>query len=433
MKVLTVLGNLDIGGTQRVAQNLSFGASNLGANVGILAYIEGGVREEVLRESGFQMFVPNAQTSSAEMIEAARKWKPDIIHIHRWGYANSVETKILQHLRDSRSKIIETNVFGRFDWTEGGRLIDAHCLLSKWCAFKWNAWGGRLAPRKRSFILPNPVDPNSIKPLDATARHYVRKELNIPPNRFIFGRVGQSNLEKWSPAIFDVFQTVLPDHDIGLLLVGTPPEMNKQIASLPDHVREKIISFPMIASDKRLSDLIGAMDCFLHMSAIGESFGMVLCEALLSGVPIISLSTPLKDNSQLEVVGHEEGGLVALSMDAIPTAMRRIIVDTELRTHVAKTGRKRVADRFGLDVVSRKAMRIYNSLLSGDQTRYEDDEPPNRQWLEEMLTNGIGHSMDTKTLLTFKLLHNPHIYRTYSTAARLWKTDRNKLMLHITT
>ena len=49
------------------------------------------------------------------------------------------------------------------------------------------------------------------------------------------------------------------------------------------------------------------MDGFLHVSRIGESFGMVLCEAMLCGVPVVTLSTPLKDNSQLEVVGPRRG------------------------------------------------------------------------------------------------------------------------------
>jgi glycosyltransferase involved in cell wall biosynthesis len=445
MKVLTVLENLGIGGTQRVAQNLSLGLSALGAEVAVLGYLGRGPREEAYRAGGVAVFAPapdevrpgnvrpghiaglddQVLEPSEAAIEAARRWSPDIIHFHRDGYANPEETRILRHLRSDGAKTVETNVFGRFDWSEGGSLIDAHCLLSKWCAFKWNAWGGRSARLKRSYILPNAVDTKSIVPISDAHRQSVRASLGIPPERFVFGRVGQPFIPKWSLATFEIFQKTLRQHDIGLLLVGAPMEIVQRLGSLPDDVRSRIIVVPPTASDERLSSLIGAMDGFLHMSAIGESFGMVLCEAMLSGVPVVTLSTPLKDNSQLEVVGHEKGGLIALTMDAVPIAMTRLIEDKQLRDAVRTGGHAWVASRFGVDVVSRKAMDVYQSLLSGaPMTRRsgtdDPDAPPDREWIRSMLSNGIGQGPDTRTSLVFELLHNPYIYRAY-VAAKSWK------------
>jgi glycosyltransferase involved in cell wall biosynthesis len=434
MKILTVVGNLGVGGTQRVAQNLSLGLSALGADVGILAYLGGGPREDACRAGGLRIFTPKdanytheidatsaAESASEAVIEAARQWQPDIIHIHRTGYTNPYETRILQHLRTNGAKIVETNVFARFDWGEGGNLIDAHCLLSKWCAFKWNAWGGTAALRKRSFILPNAVDVNSIIPISHHHRRMMREELGIPSERFIFGRVGQPVIAKWSPAIYDVFQMTLQKHDIGLLLIGAPEEIVEKARDLPDDARSRIVNVPVTTSDEHLSALIGMMDGFLHISAIGESFGMVLCEAMMSGVPVVTLSTPLKDNSQLEVVGHEKGGLIALTMDAVPDAMSRLINDKTVRNAVREGGAQWVASRFGIDVVSQKAMEIYQSLLSDTPLKDDSDAPPDREWLYNMLSNGMGEGPNARTNLIFNLLHNPHIYRTYLATAKFWK------------
>jgi hypothetical protein len=240
----------------------------------------------------------------------------------------------------------------------------------------------------------------------------------------VFGRVGQPMIPKWSPAMFDVFQKVLKQHDISLLLVGAPAEILDRSRILPEDVRSRVINVPLTTSDERLSTLIGAMDGFLHMSAIGESFGMVLCEAMLSGVPVVTLSTPLRDNSQLEVVGHEKGGLIALTMEAVPAAMSQLIQDAPLREAVKMGSRAWVADRFSVDLVSRKALNIYQSLLSGARMirgrRDDHDAPPDREWVQNMLSTGIGQGPNARSNLIFTLVHNPHVYRGYL-AARVWQ------------
>jgi glycosyltransferase involved in cell wall biosynthesis len=274
--------------------------------------------------------------------------------------------------------------------------------------------------------LPNAVDTNSIVALSDAQRQTARASLNIPPDRFVFGRVGQPMIHKWSSAILEAFQKVLQQHDICLLLVGAPPEIVRSLGSVPDDVKSRIIVVPVTTSDEHLSSLIGAMDGFLHISAIGESFGMVLCEAMLGGIPVVTLSTPLKDNSQLEVVGHEKGGLVALTMDAVPTAMSRLINDRPLREAVRTGGHSWVANRFGVDVVARRAVDIYQSVLSNVPASRlsgidNPDAPPDQAWLRDMLSKGIGHELDVQTALKLRLLHNPQLYRAYLTTKFLLK------------
>ena len=53
------------------------------------------------------------------------------------------------------------------------------------------------------------------------------------------------------------------------------------------------------------------MDVFLHLSRIGESFGLVLVEAAQIGLPIATLATPLKDDAQGEIVRRMHAGAEA--------------------------------------------------------------------------------------------------------------------------
>jgi hypothetical protein len=142
---------------------------------------------------------------------------------------------------------------------------------------------------------------------------------------------------------------------------------------------------------------------------------MVLCEAMLCGVPVVTLSTPLKDNSQLEVVGHGVGGLVALAPEAVPDAMVALIGDADLRASVRAGGASWVRERFAVGRISGRAIEIYEALLSG---RPPERPTPDRRWIEMMLARGLGRRPTLADGLAFRALHTPLIYRAYLALAR---------------
>jgi hypothetical protein len=142
---------------------------------------------------------------------------------------------------------------------------------------------------------------------------------------------------------------------------------------------------------------------------------MVLCEAMLCGVPVVTLSTPLKDNSQLEVVGHGVGGLVALRPRAVPDAMVALIEDADLRARVLAGGAEWVRGRFGVEVVSRQAAAIYEAMLSGTPAARA---APDGAWIEGVQARGLGRRPGTAARLALDLLHRPAVYRGYLALAR---------------
>jgi len=415
VRILTVVHNLGIGGMQRAAQNLSVALGSLGVDVAVLAF-RGGPREAVLRRHNIPVFISDV----ADAANTAARWRPDIIHIHRSGYPKAGETALLKQLRPTCRKIVETNIFARYDFSEGGHLLDAHFLLSKWCVFKWRAWGGARSG-KPWFVLPNSFETEVFRPIDQTRRAAIRAELNIAKHDFVLGRIGQPHIEKWSYGMIGAFRSSLTKHNnLCLLLVGAPAQIVAQIAEQPVEVGKRIIQMPTTSSDERLVSLLAAMDGYLHMSMIGECQSMALCEAMLAGVPIVTQSTPLKDNGQLEQVGHEKGGLVALSEDVVPEAVSRLVTDHQLRSYARCYAPTWVKQQFALDVVSQKAIDIYEQVLTNKRSSRVEDEPPDRAWIEKMWSLGIGQPPALKTKILFELVHTPLIYRAYTTA-RSWQ------------
>ena len=423
MRVLTVATDLGIGGTQRVAQNLTIGMQSRGADVAFLAHRNGGPRQAHLAARNIETFVVSSDKTLATALDEATTWKPDIVHIHRTGRPDAGETAILRQLRGTGAKVVETNVFARYDWTEGGELIDAHCQLSRWCAYKWHSWAGRKADNKLSFLLPYAVDIDSIHPLPADERAALRSKFGVPAGRFLFGRIGQPLEPKWDPEILNAFrQVVEAGHDVGLLLVGAPASYPGRVAALPQPVRDRILFLPTTSNDKELQGYFSVLDSFLHLAHIGESFGMVLCEAMLAGVPVVTLSTPLRDNSQLEVIGHGQGGVVALDAAAVPKAMIALMGDSALRQRVRDTGRDWVASRYAVDKITADLAAIYDVVLgvtAPADSPIEVNNPPSLAWIDDMLSRGIGTGMSPIERAQFRAIHTPLGYKAYFAARKL--------------
>lgn len=95
-----------------------------------------------------------------------------------------------------------------------------------------------------------------------------------------------------------------------------------------------------------LSAAYASIDIFLHISAIGESFGMVLAESLLCETPVITHATPWADNSQGEVIGHEIGGFVATTPNKLFQCCRKLAFDNQLRLRLGKAGARYVASQY---------------------------------------------------------------------------------------
>ena len=416
MRVLTVVKDLNLGGTQRVAQNLTLGVRDRGVEVALFAHEGLGTRAAMLEAEGVTLFGP--LDGKADVFAQVIAWEPDIVHIHRSGYPNLRETTLIRTFREAGAKIVETNVFARFDHTLEPGLIDVHAQLSEWCMLKWRLWSGSRGGA--SVVLPNAVDTSRFERATSEARQRIRDELGVAEGTVLFGRIGQPIAEKWDPAIFEVFaQGVAQGWDIALLLVGAPAIYPALAEGLPKAAARRIFFIESRNDDSRLMGLYSAMDAFLHLAKIGESFGMVLCEAMLCEVPVITLSTPLRDNSQLEVIQHGVGGFVATDQDGLLKAMDLLRGDLVAREAMGRRARQSVLDRFSLPIVAEKAIAIYSALLAKDARALPErlsglaGVQRDMAWMQELSTNSFGHGLRLRDRIGIALIHSPIFYRLF--------------------
>jgi len=346
-KILTVVYKLKKGGTQRTAQNFANAYKELGHNSRILALYELGYGYKEIKNK-LKVYKTLKQSTLDDIVA----WNPDIIHIHSHGSKAKDIIKFIKYLNQNNSypKIIEQNVFSIP--TAWEKYLDASFQLSYWCQWLYKKRGG---DQNKSYIVPNAVKTNNFHPASISEVSDFKKKYNIPENAFVIGRIGQAINTKWCKSIYDVFEGVSTNHNnIYLLLVSCPDGIYKYFEK--SKFKENIIKIDFIYGDDNLSAAYSSMDVFYHAAEQGESFGLVIAESILCGTPVVSLSTPWGDNSQIEVVNNNVGGYVVHRPKSAIDVISKLIKN-ELKYDIEK-GRQHIIDSYDYINLSKRAVRL---------------------------------------------------------------------------
>lgn len=360
IRFLTAVSTLTRGGTERVAMNYALGYRRAGYPSAVLAYNGGGFRRAQLEDAGVLVIEGGPDEAGTQRaLKEARAWNPDIIHLHRPGEADPSSGALLRTLVHPRLRVFETNIFSRSDESEDRTLIDLHLHLSRWCLWKWTQATRGQQPRSPGIVVPNSVDCDAFSPVRTDLRGSIRRSFGIPEDALVYGRVGQPMDGKWSPMLIHAFDAVAKDlPKAWLALCGMPDRLRAVVEDLPAAIRARVLELPITNSDAELRNYYGLMDIFVHSSEKGESFGLVLCEAMLSGLPVITVSTPLRDNSQIEVVKHNRTGIVVQTLPQMIQAMLRLQKDSEFCASARREAPGWVRSNFDISVVTKKVLAI---------------------------------------------------------------------------
>lgn len=371
IRFLTLVSTLSRGGTERAAVNNAIGYHRSGFPSAVFAYGGGGSRQAQLEAEGIPVFVGGDSPEDFERAaNEARRWTPDILHLNRPGTPDSPSAIALRALIHPRLRVFETNVFGYVDPSPDRVMIDVHLNLSRWSLWKWTQSIRPIEPKSPGVVVPNSVDSTSFRPLSAEERTTSRRAFGIAEDGFVFGRVGQRAALKWSPDLILAFEAVAQAQPNAWLAVcGLPESLQAMASKLPEAIQSRIIELPMTDSDEELRRYYGLMDVFVHASRKGESFGMVLCEAMLSGVPVITMSTPLRDNSQIEVVQNGKTGVVVQNLEQLIRAMIEIQKDESAFHSMQQNGREWVTEQFDIAVVSRLLLTLAPIALASTSSQ----------------------------------------------------------------
>ncbi len=364
MKILTLVFSIGTGGTERAAVNYAVAYREAGYDSRVLVAGEGHDRKPELDEAGVEtILLTGKDTDREKVLQSLRQWAPDIIHLHNYGDAY---LPFIRLLKAPHTRVVETNVFSRPQYGKGYRYVDLSLQLSRWGYWKYHRWmtGASWVPREA--VVPYIVRGNRFVVPDATAMLAFRKQYGIPEQAFVAGRIGQPHPSKWDRRILDIARkTIRQENNIWYFLVGLPEQMRGELKSLPGWQQSRIVLVDAIRGDRQLSLYYHSLQCMVHLSAIGESFGYVLAEALSCRVPVITLLTPFRDNAQYEVVGHRHGGFCCTNVQECADAVTALHQSPALRETIRARLPQWVEERFGPAAVMPHLTEQYRRLLAG--------------------------------------------------------------------
>lgn len=354
VKVLTVVFDLSKGGAERAAAVFAAGYARIGTPSAVLAFGESQVRAEYLLAAGVRVIYGREDDWQQQISD----WCPTVVHLHSHGLEADWVDAISAACPNAC--YVETNVFSRPSSWEN--KLDASFQLGEHAAKLYRSRGG---DSNIVRIMPYPMDIEDFKPL-LSGRHLqeTRNDLGIKSGAVVVGRVGQSYMGKWSHQYISCFQEILAEIPEAEFLLVNPPEILLHELMLSTNLRRRIHVIPETFRDSDLRKIYATMDVMLHIADQGESFGYSIVESISVGTPVVTLSTPWGDNTQVELVSTGATGVVVHRSETIVGA----VVWACLREWDSDYMHASVRARFASEVLSRQVLEFLQgqrSLASG--------------------------------------------------------------------
>jgi phosphatidylinositol alpha-mannosyltransferase len=161
--------------------------------------------------------------------------------------------------------------------------------------------------------------------------------------------------------------------DVRVLVAG--PGDHKEVSENIDPQLRHRFEFLGRISEKEKADFLSSVAIYVAPNTGGESFGIILAEALAGGATVLASDIPAFDS----LLGHGEYGALFQSENAQDLAKVAIdlLRDDEKRKDLSRKG-KDYAQRFDWDVVAEDIYSIYEMALVGSSGVTLSSE--NRAW-----------------------------------------------------
>lgn len=200
-------------------------------------------------------------------------------------------------------------------------------------------------------VLPNGVDLDRFRP--PTRRDEADR---VPTILF----VGRFDPRKGLPELLDACALLVRlSVPFRLVVVGDGP-LRAQLERKSRGALRGHVHFAGRVGHDRLPAYYAAAHVFCSPARSGESFGLVLLEAMASGVPVVATSLP----GYRTVLTPEREGIMVEPRDAVSLALalRRLLEDTNLRACMGERGIE-TARRYGWEHIVDRLEEIYASVV----------------------------------------------------------------------
>jgi len=183
------------------------------------------------------------------------------------------------------------------------------------------------------------------------------------------------------------------------LLVAGPGDVEEARAQVSPAYRDRVVLLGLVP-DADKARIYRSVDVFCAPNLGGESFGIVLLEAMAAGTPIVASGI----DAFRRVLEDGRAGELADTGDpaSFAAALARLLDDPGRRARLAAEAREVVAD-YDWSLIARQVLDVYDTVMSGAEAGVAEDpapEPidvpvqsrwrPGEEWLGALLARRPG-------------------------------------------
>ncbi|MFH8632906.1 glycosyltransferase family 4 protein [Streptomyces lydicus] len=218
-----------------------------------------------------------------------------------------------------------------------------------------------------AVVIPNGVDVDFFARADPDPRWQGRTIGFI-------GRIDEPR--KGLPVLMQALPKILAEVPDARLLVAGRGDEEEAVAGLPAELRSRVEFLGMV-TDEDKARLLRSVDVYVAPNTGGESFGIILVEAMSAGAPV--LASDLDAFAQVLDQG-EAGELFANEdADALATAAVRLLGDPARLAELRERGTRHVR-RFDWSTVGADILAVYETVTAGAASVAADEAVATRSW-----------------------------------------------------
>ena len=294
--------------------------------------------KNALKQSDYQLFHANGVWEYTELITAKIAYKtkrPYIITPHGMLYPQALNVS-------KRKKQLFLKLFLLNDLNQAA-AVHATCVEEKQHL-------RNLGVKSPIAVIPNPV--------------HISETITISnPDKLRFGYLGRVHPRKNIERLLYVWdQLDLDKTDAELVIIGDGDKQYMDFLQAEQaRLNLKKIIFAGFLSGDAKENALNALS-YLVVPSDFENFGMIVPEALIRGIPVItSIGTPWEELNR-----HHCGWWVKNDMNALTETIKKAIDTPEsVRIEMGKRGQELIKNNYSIEIVAKKMISLYGWILNG--------------------------------------------------------------------
>lgn len=187
------------------------------------------------------------------------------------------------------------------------------------------------------------------------------KNIKKEPDKFIIGYAGRIASNKGIDVLLEAFGRLSEKYDnIYLQLAGTDEKDYLQQVQqfINEHNLQNRIKY--LGSQKDMERYYKKLNLFVLPSVVKEAFGLVLCEAMYCGVPVITTNS----GAQGEIITNGVDGTIvqAGNVEALAQSIEDVYSNSQQYLKMAANAKEKVKEKFNVIGCAEKLTKINSDL-----------------------------------------------------------------------